>query len=68
MGITGQEPPAIELFAVYRYSITGQLSRFSTCEPGNRQSVPAPRVRDYADDYDLFQFAVATDLNPLVRG
>ena len=68
MGIAGQEPYAIGLFAVHRDSMTSELSRFSASEPGNRQRIPAPRIRDFADDYDLFQIAVATDLNPLVHG
>ena len=68
MGIAGQEPAAVGLFAVYRDSMTGELRRFPACARGHRQCVPAPRVSDFADDDDLFQFAAATDPNLLVRG
>ena len=68
MGIAGQEPSAIGLFAVYRDSMTSELRRLPARAPGNRQRVPAPRVRNFADNYDLFQLAVAMDLNLSGRG
>src|SRR5438477_6789967 len=68
MGIAGQEPAAVGLFAVYRDSMTGELRRFPACARDHRQRVPAPRVRDFVDDYDLFQLAAATDPNLFVSG
>src|SRR5438105_10940384 len=68
MSIAGQEPAAVGLFAVYRDPMTGELRRFPACARGYRQRVPASSVRDFADDYDLFQLAAATDPNLLVRG
>jgi len=68
MGIAGQEPAAVGLFTVHRDSMTGELRRFPAYAWGHRQCVPAPRVRDFADDYDLFQLAAATDPNLLVGG
>jgi len=68
MGIAGQEPAAIGLFAVHRESMTGKLCRFPACQRGHRQCVPAPRKRDLADDYDLFQLAAATNPHLLVGG
>lgn len=68
MGITGQEPAAVGLFAVYRDSMTGQLSRFPACARDHKQLVPAPGVCHFADNYDLFKLAAATYLNLLVRG
>jgi hypothetical protein len=68
MGIAGQEPSGIGLFAVYRDSMTCEPSCLPACAPGNGQRVPAPRVRDVADNDDFFQLAVATDLNLSGRG
>ena len=68
MGITGQEPATVGLFTVYRDSMTRELRRFPAGARGYRQRIPAPRVRDFADDYDLFQLAAATDPNLLVGG
>jgi hypothetical protein len=68
MGITGQEPATVGLFTVYRDSMTGELRRFPADARGYRQRIPAPRVRDFADDYDLFQLAAATDPKLLVGG
>src|SRR5947209_11767717 len=68
MSIAGQEPAAVGLLAVYRDSMTGELRRFTACALGHGQRVAAPRVRDLADDYDLFQLAAATNPNLLVRG
>jgi hypothetical protein len=66
MGIAGQEPAAVGLLAVYRDSMTGELRRFPAGARCHQQCVPAPRVRDFADDYDLFQLAAATDPNLLM--
>src|SRR3989442_15251589 len=68
VGIAGQEPAAVGLFAVYRDSMTGELRRFTAGARGHGQRVPAPRVGDFAGDCDLFQLAAATDLNLLVGG
>ena len=68
MGITGQEPATVGLFTVYRDSMTRELRRFPAGARGYRQRIPAPRVRDFADDCDLFQLAAATDPNLLVGG
>jgi hypothetical protein len=68
VGIAGQEPTAVGLFAVYRDSMTGELRRFPAGVGGHRQRVAAPRIGDFADDHDLFQLAAATDPNLLVGG
>lgn len=68
MGIAGQEPAAVGLFAVYRDSMTGELRRFPACARGHRQCVPAPRVSDFADDYDFLQLAAATNPKLMMRG
>ena len=68
MCIAGQEPSAIGLFAVYRDSMTRELLRLPACAPGNRQRVAAPRIRNFADNYNLLQLAVAMDLNLSGRG
>src|SRR5690349_2272797 len=61
VGIAGQEPAALWLFAVYRHPMPGELRRFSADARDHGQRVPAPSVRDFADDHDLFQVADATN-------
>ena len=68
MGIAGQEPAAVGLFAVDRDPITGELRRFPAGARGHPQRIPAARVGDFADDHDLFQLAAAKDPNLLVGG
>lgn len=67
MEISSQEPAAVELFAVYRDSITGELRRFPACSRSHRQRVPVLRVRDFADDYDFLQLAAATNPSLLMH-
>jgi len=68
VGVAGQEPTAVGLFAVDRDPITGELRRFPAGARGHRQRIPAPRVGDFADDHDLFQLAAAKNPNLLVSG
>lgn len=48
--------------------MTSELRRFAAGVLGHRQRVPATRVGDFADYYDLFQLADAADPNLLVGG
>jgi len=67
MGITGQEPAGVGLFAVYRDSITGEFCRFPACARSHRQRVPAPRISHFADDNDFLQLAAAMDPSLFMR-
>ena len=66
MGITGQEPVAVGLFAIDSDSIAGQLCCFSAGSRFHGQRVPAPRVRDLAEDRDLLDLAHAMNPGALV--
>ena len=68
MGIAGEEPAAVGLFAVDRDPMPGELRRFPAGARRHGQRVPAPRVSDFADDHDLFQLADAMDPRLLVGG
>src|ERR1700722_7665319 len=49
VGIAGQEPAAVGLFAIYRDTMTGELLRFSAGGRGHRKRVTALRVTDFGD-------------------
>jgi len=68
VGIAGQEPTSVWLSAVYRDAMSGKMRRFPADVLRHGQRVPAPRVSDFADNYDLFQFADATNPRLLVGG
>jgi hypothetical protein len=62
MGITGQEPVAVGLFAVDGEPMACQLRCFSVGSRFHGQRVPAPCVGDLTEDGDLLNLAHA--LNP----
>ena len=66
MGIAGQEPTTVWLPAVYRDAMSGEMRPFPADVLRHGQCVPAPRVSDFADNYDLFQLADATNPRLLV--
>jgi hypothetical protein len=68
VGIASQAPAAVGLFAVYRDTMSGEFRRIPPGVLGDRQCIPAPRVSNFADNYDLFQLTAATYPHPLVGG
>jgi hypothetical protein len=68
VGVAGQKPTAVGLFAIDGDPMTGQLRCFSAGARCHAWRVPTQYAGDFADDHDLFQLADATEPTLLAGG